>query len=169
MTGVAGLLARLDVDPNSGTIIWKRTGKKAGSRKGSGYQNVMVDKKSYLAHRIVWAAHYGEFPAGHIDHINGVRDDNRIANLRVVTPAENQKNTRLDRRNTSGVSGVRFREDRKLWEASIRVGGKLRHLGRFVRQEQAILQRRLAESFYGFHANHGDRKLPGAKDERTMK
>ena len=48
--------------------------------------------RQYLQHRVAWALHYGEWPASFIDHINHIRDDNRIHNLRVVTRAENNSN-----------------------------------------------------------------------------
>lgn len=148
-------------DPLTGEVVWKKRFSnriKADLRLGKnskGYVSVYVKGRNYAAHRIAWAMHYGAFPDGPLDHINGDRADNRICNLRVVTTSENQKNTRLDRRNKSGVSGVRFRSDRQLWEASIRSDRKLIHLGRFRNFDDAVSIRRKAEVEYGFHANHG--------------
>src|SRR3546814_1788886 len=53
-----------------------------------------------LAHRVAWAIHYGEWPNGQIDHINGDPSDNRIANLRDVSALENARNAKLDRKST---------------------------------------------------------------------
>lgn len=121
----------------------------------SGYVKVMIEGMTYQAHRIVWALTHGVWPSQHIDHINGCRWDNRPTNLRDVSPAENQKNCRLDKRNKSGVCGVRWREDRQAWEASIRVEGFLIHLGRFKDFDEAVTVRKQAEVGLDFHPNHG--------------
>lgn len=165
----------IDYEPTSGRLVWKRrhasavnADLSAGYVNDKGYISVMVDGRNYPAHRLAWFAVHGRFPGGHIDHINGDRSDNRIANLRDVSPAENQKNTKLDRRNASGVSGVRFRADRGLWEASIRVGRKLIHLGRYRLLDAAIAARKDAERLHAFHPNHG-RLVAGRKAEKTTK
>ena len=89
-------------------------GKQAGHvEKASGYVRVGVKGvergtyKSLLGHRVVWQMVYGEIPSGmEIDHINGNRSDNRIENLRIVTPTENARNHGISKRNKSGVVGV---------------------------------------------------------------
>ncbi len=58
-----------------------------------GYLYICLDNKSYGAHRLAWLYRYGDIPKGlQIDHINGKRHDNRIVNLRAVTPQENLQN-----------------------------------------------------------------------------
>lgn len=162
----------LDYDPETGALRWRSrytnaipADMSAGYVDQKGYVGVQVFGKAYDAHRLAWAIHYGQFPAGQIDHINGDRSDNRIVNLRDVPSAENQKNTKIDKRNKSGVSGVRFRADRANWEASIRVSGKLIHLGRFAVFADAVAARKAAEFQHGFHENHG-RLVAGKKVER---
>ena len=60
-----------------------------------------------LVHRIIWTLFYGEVPDGFvIDHIDGDSLNNIISNLRLITQAENRRNTRKFKNNTSGVSGV---------------------------------------------------------------
>lgn len=158
-------------DPETGSLTWAtrasnrvRDDLSAGYVNDKGYHSVYFGGRNYPAHRIAWLLHYGQFPTGQIDHINGIRGDNRIANLRDVPSSENQKNTRLDKRNKSGVSGVRWRDDRSCWEASIRVAGKLIQLGRFQEMSVAIAARKDAERLYGFHENHG--LMAGKKGER---
>ena len=76
-------------DPETGFIY-----KKVGCSNPDGYMYVYVDGKQYAFHRLIWKLETGKDPEGVIDHINGIRNDNRIANLRDVTQAENMKNTR---------------------------------------------------------------------------
>jgi len=73
-----------------------------------------------------------------IDHINGNRNDNRIANLRLVTSSQNSFNMRLSIRNTSGIKGVHWDDVRKKWEISIKAGAK-RYRKRFADKELAEL------------------------------
>lgn len=90
------LRERLHYDPETG-LFHRRlaNGTLAGPSKPdkeSGYVSVTVDYQTFRAGRAAWAYVYGEWPDGLIDHINGDRSDNRIANLRVVTPWENSQN-----------------------------------------------------------------------------
>lgn len=110
----------LDYSPDTGLFTWKvaragriKAGDVAGNLNNTGYIQITVDGTAYYAHRLAWLYIHGKFPENHIDHINGVRDDNRISNLRDVTPQENTS-TLLSRKNTSdnmplgktGVKGV---------------------------------------------------------------
>lgn len=124
-----------------------------------GYRSGYIFKVPIRAHRVAWALYYGEWPKGQIDHINGDRSDNRIVNLRVVTPLENRRNQRLSRRNSSGFHGVSWCATRGKWRATINVEGSCVVLGRFTSKDEAIASRRAAEQRYGFHPNHG-RKAP---------
>ena len=70
-------------------------GSVAGNSNVNGYVYIKVMGKRYMAHRLAWLYHYGEWPVNEIDHINNIKDDNRICNLRDVTHSENQQN-RID-------------------------------------------------------------------------
>lgn len=73
------------------------------------YCVLYINRKLYRTHRIVWELHNGKIPKGmQIDHINGVRSDNRIENLRIVTNKINSQNRGKRSSNTSGVTGVYF-------------------------------------------------------------
>jgi hypothetical protein len=111
--------------------------------------------KAYLAHRVIWAMEYQEWPKTNIDHINGDGKDNRIVNLRLATQAENTKNSCRPRHNTSGISGVGWHSQTQKWRAFIQVSGKFIHLGLFQELKDAAFARKLAEKKYGFHSNHG--------------
>jgi len=86
-------------------------------------------------HRLV-AERMGLNIAGlQVDHINGVKADNRRENLRVATNGQNRANSKLNSNNTSGLKGVSRKNGR--WVAVINVGGKKHHLGYFDKKEQA--------------------------------
>lgn len=106
------------------------------------------------AHRVIVAMATGQWPDA-VDHINGDRQDNRLANLRAVSRAENAKNSAKPRSNTSGHIGVGWRQDLGRWRATIGVNGKARHLGTFESLEDAIAARAAADEEHGFHPNHG--------------
>ena len=143
-------------EPGTGIIRHRvaRGGCKIGDIAGTlsqGYRIIFVDYWPYKASHLIWLFMTGELPpAGMvIDHINGVRDDDRWANLRLCTPAENARNRGKCSRNTSGKVGVHPIND-LLWGAEIGVNGKNVKLGRFDSREAAIEARCEAERhFYG--------------------
>ena len=130
-------------------------GKVAGTLSSDGYFAISIFKQRFLSHRLAWAMHHDEWPENDIDHINGVRSDNRIDNLRSVTRSENRKNAALHGRNTSGVSGVNWFSPASLWRARIGVDGETIDLGYFKTKDEAIISRKKAESHYNYHPNHG--------------
>jgi hypothetical protein len=106
---------------------------------GDGYR--VVSPRSFKAHRIVWAMTYGYWPGHQIDHINGVRNDNRLCNLREATVAQNQQNQRASPRNASGYPGVSWHKRIGKWEAHITVDGRRHHLGLFDTAREAYAAR----------------------------
>lgn len=128
-----------------------KVGDRAGWTKANGYTEIMVGGKTYKAHRLAWLYVYGSFPDGLIDHINGVRDDNRIANLRVATVADNQKNRKKNENNTSGLKGVHFRPDRNTYIARAMLNGKSHYIKSCKTAEEA------GEAYANFaKSNHGE-------------
>lgn len=125
------------------------------SRRTDGYYEGRVFRELVLSHRAAWAIHSGAWPDGQIDHINHVRNDNRIGNLRVVSNAVNAKNMSRRRTNTSGVQGVYWHKGANSWAACITIDGKNKHLGLFGSVESAAAARGRAENRHGFHENHG--------------
>lgn len=109
-----------------------KAGTVAGTPDGAGYLRVSIDHKRYRAHRLAWLFVYGTFPSYEIDHINRVRGDNRIANLRAVDKSENQQNTSISTRNTSGAKGVFWSAGAANWQAQICIKGHKIHLGCFA-------------------------------------
>lgn len=137
----------LDYDSQSGLFRWTndvgykiKRGQEAGSVTSQGYIAIIVRGISYKAHRIAWLITYGAWPVCPIDHINGERSDNRIANLREATLSSNAQNQRDPHKNNkSGFLGVCWHKENKRWLASIRVSNKTVHIGYFDTPEQAHL------------------------------
>jgi|DEB0MinimDraft_6_1074348.scaffolds.fasta_scaffold113343_2 hypothetical protein len=118
------------------------------------------EKKTYYvyAHRVVWAFAHESWPSGLIDHINGNRSDNRIANLRDVPAGANSKNKARYRTNISGVTGVSWCKARRKWRTKITSNYVTTLLGHFEDFDEAVRVRRKAEREKNFHPNHGRKK-----------
>lgn len=134
------------IDPDTGRIHWAVDHGRWGSRPAGapagclskGYRYIYVDGRNYFGHQIAWLIEHGEWPPTTLDHINGKRDDNRPANLRLASAAENNQNQHgLPAHNTSGVRGVRWDKSRGKWAAFISLNGRSKNLGRFDSKEQA--------------------------------
>lgn len=133
----------------------KRLGTPAGSPNAQGYIKVVIDGTYYSAHRVVWLIVHGEFPSYpdfEIDHINGNRSDNRLANLRLASKSDNQRNAGQRVNNTSGVHGVNWkaRPSGGRWVARIWNGPRHVYLGSFKTLEEAAIARKAAERVLGF-------------------
>lgn len=164
----------LDYSPDSGKFVWKErplnmfpsapkgktwnvqfAGKEAFTVKnGNGYLCGYINYQKLYAHRVAWKIVNGDEP-DQIDHVNGVRDDNSIGNLRAATFFVNAKNTSKRADNTSGTTGVTWVKVSKKWKAFLNSGRKHYILGMFDAFEDAVAARKAAELEHGFHANHG--------------
>jgi len=158
----ASLKEILSYDVTSGLFFWLknmtslvRAGDLAGHSPEDGYITIMIKKKPYKAHRLAWLYVYGEWPNGEIDHINHVRNDNRLDNLRGVSSLANSRNVSKFKNNTSGLCGVSWSKCSSKWHPQIMVEGKRIHLGFFLCFFEAACARKSAENKYGFHVNHG--------------
>jgi len=127
----------LSYDPDTGLFHWRRqkgrasAGDKAGRFSFThGYIDIGIDGCLYRAHRLAWLYIYGKWPT-EMDHINGVRNDNRLVNLRQCTVSENRSNRGASPRNTSGFKGVSKRANDGKWIAQIKKNGKVTWLGSF--------------------------------------
>ena len=129
-------------------------GKEAGGISSSGYRTIYINGNHYQGHRLAWFVSKGVWP-NQIDHINGIRDDNRIINLRSVCQSENMRNQKLSNANSSGFIGVSWCNRSGKWRATIALDGRKKHLGYFDMIEDAINTRWIYERKCGYHENHG--------------
>lgn len=143
----------LSYDHDTGHFYWRRDrtggvrlGDVAGSVCGSGYVQIRLDGGRYKAHRLAWLYVHGAWPTDQIDHINGVRTDNRLLNLRQATRAENSQNRARGSDNTSGHMGVSWAAHINKWIAQIKVNGVGRYLGCFDSIEDAVQARAKAKA-----------------------
>lgn len=140
----------LEYVPTTGIFYWKVSrgpswpaGRPAGCiNKVIGYCVIRFERKLYFAHRLAWLWMTGEWPKDEIDHRDTDRANNKWANLREATHAENMKNVRRRANNTSGKKGV-YRHQNK-WRARIRINGIIHHIGMFDDIERAAAEYNLA-------------------------
>lgn len=134
----------LTYDPETGLLRWRVgygmavAGSTAGARTWAGYIAVGIDGEKFRAHRVAWALVYGEWPEHTIDHLDGDRCNNKLANLRCVSHAVNMQNMRKPTvRNTSGYLGVYWSDRRGGWMAAVTTAGKKRRWGPYKTRERA--------------------------------
>lgn len=145
------LILRSLFEYKDGNFYWKEfkspravAGSLAGSKMSSGYWRIGIDKIYYGLHRAIWVYHYGDIPNGlWIDHKDRNTLNNRIGNLRLCTPTQNEYN--------KPRKGYRFEAGK--WRAKIKVNGKQKHLGSFNSEDEA-------KEFYDLAAQmvHGNYK-----------
>lgn len=137
-------------DPETGAFRWRSdrycgrnlnrkmacAGDAVGSINALGYHIVRFGKKDYSAHRLAWLYVHGKWPQ-ELDHVNGDRSDNRIANLRECTSSQNKANQKIRSDSTSGLKGVFKQAGCNSWYSRIRKNGKLVYLGSFPTPELA--------------------------------
>jgi len=153
---VRELRSRLDYDPHTGIFKYKippkyskvRAGDIAGYVRDGNYLLIKIDSIAYYAHRLAWLYVYGAWPKEYLDHANLNKLDNRIANLRPASMAENRTNTPLSKGNSSGFKGVtkyRCKHVQKgiectcptRWKAQATIDQKVIYLGLFDTKELA--------------------------------
>lgn len=142
--------------PETGEFRWRVSSgsKKAGDLAGgitlNGYWRIKAGRKHFYAHRLAWELYYGAAPTMEIDHINGNRSDNRIANLRLAEKSENQMNRRRHKQTKSGVKGVNWNPEVKKWVSRCAAKGKRIHIGYFDSLADAELAYKLtAKKMHG--------------------
>lgn len=151
----------------NGALYWKinpnkskkHIGKLAGYNKEcSNYGVVMLDKKSYCLHRVIYCMHTGEMPVV-IDHINGNYKDHRIENLRAADHHTNNYNKGVQSNNKLGIKNVCWNKQNKKWWVQVRAKGKTVLSAMFDNLELAeLVAIESREKFHGAFANHGEFK-----------
>lgn len=146
ITSADELRQKFYYDPSSGFIYSKKTNRRVGSvdKTGHGYVRINYAGTNWLAHRLVWLLLYGTPAPGAIDHINGDKTDNRIANLRIVSQHANTHLAAKEKKNEIGTPGIRTTKNGK-FQASIGFLYKKRHIGTFADMEDAKVAYRMAK------------------------
>lgn len=162
--------------PSKGTLHWRNrpeqfspskaanemwnaswAGKEIKALDLKGYVTVSIFGRQIRAHRLIYFMVVGVWPDCQIDHINGIKSDNRWSNLRPASRRENQRNTRKPRNNTSGFKGVVFDKANKKWYFQLRMddGSRFTKTGFKTREDAAAACRVKREEIHGEFANHG--------------
>jgi hypothetical protein len=115
----------------------------------NGYVVIWVEGARYRAHRLAFLYQTGEWPKNLVDHIDGDPSNNRWANLREATSKENGQNKAVGVNNRSGYLGVGWHKTNRKWQASIKVSGRLKHLGYF--DDPALAAAAYAKAKVNFH------------------
>lgn len=129
----------LEYNFETGIFTWikpgnmSRVGKIAGSVAQNGYICISIGRKGYKAHRLAWLYYYGVWPKNQIDHINGIKTDNRISNLREATVRQNSQNRLVHR--SGKFPGIRLLGNK--WQVRIWHNGSHVHLGVYANAEEA--------------------------------
>jgi HNH endonuclease/AP2 domain len=140
-------------NPDTGEFRRKQQRQRSRIRPAKKYRIIRFRGILYKEHRLIWLHHYGQWPDKIIDHINGDKDDHRIANLRQATQSSNTMNARRRADNTTGYKGVYFKKKTGRWGASICKNGKLHYLGYFDSPEAAYaVYCKEAERLFGEYA-----------------
>lgn len=167
--------ALLKYEPETGKLFWKErpremsvsdkvhsmwTSKYSGkeaftSTDERGYKQGRISGGKYYAHRVIWMILHRHWPEDQVDHINGVRSDNKIGNLRQASASINGMNKRMRSDNKSGVIGVFFEKRIGKWVAYAQSHKSNRYRKYFDSFEEAVEARKLASLEMGFHPNHG--------------
>lgn len=129
-------------DKESGKLYWKikpndrtHVGTECGHIMNCGYKHISYKGKKYLAHRLIWFIQNAVWPEKQLDHINGLKLDNRLENLREVTNRMNANNLKQHRQ--GHLVGSSFDKRRNKWQSYIKLDKVRKHLGYFQTQLEA--------------------------------
>lgn len=137
------LRSLLEYWPEIGVFIRRTTrgpclaGTVAGSLNVHGYVQISIDNQIYRSCRLAWLYVHGKWPTGVIDHINGDRSDDRISNIRDVTPAMNSQNLQRAHSDKKTSKLIGITKNGSGWLAQIHSTGKYQYLGTYKTQEEA--------------------------------
>lgn len=151
------LQALFNYDPESGHFQWivSRRGRNLNRPAGTvdaadGYCRIRIGGRPYAAHRLAWLYVHGEWPSSVIDHIDGDRSNNRLANLRPATLQQNQFNRRVKRTSSTGSKGVSLDRRSGRFQVAIKIGGVKRWVGYFdTVEEGSAAYNEIAETIHG--------------------
>lgn len=130
-----------------------------------GYLRLNYKGKRILAHRLICELMGYDLKNMQVDHINGIRSDNRWCNLRIVSHQENQKNLKQNIRNKSGHTGISWDKKNNKWQVQLTLNKRNMRIGRYNELNDAVIAKRIAYKLAGYHENHGNPKRIGTKEQ----
>lgn len=146
----------LHYDQGTGVFTWIKNSIVAGTVEKKGYIAIKINRKSYKAHRLAWLYIYGNFPKEQIDHLNGIKNDNCINNLREATASENMLNRKQFKNSSAEFKGISFHKKQQKWTAKIQINKQRIWLGSFYSaSEAAIAYKNAAIKLHGNFVNFG--------------
>ena len=172
------LLEVVQYDKSTGDFSWRAQrrrgprrviGSRAGYQDEKGYIKISVDGREHKAHRLAWFYVTGEWPPNFIDHVNGRRADNRWANLRLATQAENQQNRKPKTGSASGLLGVHWNKQTRKWRSVVCLNKRTHYVGSFASRTEAYAATLEAKKrIHAFWASNEDSVLRcSGPDPRT--
>jgi hypothetical protein len=160
----------LQYDADTGVFTWLnptsnriQRGSICNCHDKHGYIVIRLDSRLYKSHQLAWLYIYGVF-SKELDHINQIRDDNRLVNLREATRSEQMHNAGMLKNNTSGVKGVSWHKASKKWHARLWIDGKCHSLGYFDTVESAQKERDANHSLLSLRRNDANEPTLVASD-----
>lgn len=147
----------LHYDVDTGVFTWIaptsnriKVGSTASCKDAYGYTVIRINSILYKAHRLAWLYCFDELPILALDHINGIKDDNRLDNLREASSQDNCRNRCIQSNNTTGYIGVTYYPTSNKYRASITINKKSIHIGYYDTAEQASIAYQLkAKELFG--------------------
>lgn len=134
--------------------LFRKNGKKVGTKHHSGYLRFNMNKKNYAVHRVIYQLETGVYP-DYVDHIDGNKTNNKIENLRDCSFAENKRNVTKYKNNTSGYKNVYFNKRNNNYMVCLTINNKPTYFGSFKDVELADLVAMEARNKYHKEfANH---------------
>lgn len=157
MITVERLRELLHYNPDTGIFTWInpssnriKVGSIANCKDAYGYVVIRIDNKLYKAHRLAWLYCFNELPELSLDHINGIKNDNRLDNLRECSAQDNCRNKNKQSNNTSGYVGVNYYPTYNKYRASITVNKSTLHIGYYnTAKEASLAYENRARSLFG--------------------
>lgn len=147
----------------NGALYWKqnraknkiKSGDLAGYIDSKGYSQIVINRKKYGTHRLIFMMFNGYTPT-EIDHIDRNPLNNKIENLRAATRQENQYNHKINKRNTSGIKGVSWSKNHKKWIVRFNIDGKPKYFGHYFDINIAkFVAEAMRYKYHGNFANNG--------------
>jgi hypothetical protein len=144
-----------------GSLYWKvkkaphvKIGARVGSPEINGYETVYVDGRNWRIHRLVFLMQHGFLPKM-IDHVNGIRNDNRIENLREANDQTNAYNAKIRINNISGLKGVSWNKNKQKW--AVRVNYNKKTYQKYVKDLELaeLVAIEMRSKLHGEYTNHG--------------